>query len=241
VPSGRATDETIGALGGLLEAGDVIVDGGNSPYKSTVERARVLEARGLRFVDVGTSGGVFGLENGYSLMVGGDRATVDALKPLFQTLAPGPEGFGRVGPAGAGHFTKMVHNAVEYGIMQAYAEGFQLLKNKQEYDLDLRQVADIWRNGSVVRSWLLDLISNALGEDPELGDVAPYVADSGEGRWAVEEALAQEAPIPVLALALLERYRSREEDSFAYKLLAAMRNHFGGHAIKTVGKQQDRE
>jgi 6-phosphogluconate dehydrogenase len=232
VPSGSTTDETIGALAALLDAGDVVIDGGNSPYKSSVDRARALEARGLRFVDVGTSGGVFGREKGYSLMIGGDRDTVESLRPLFQTLAPGPEGFGRVGPPGAGHFTKMVHNAVEYGIMQAYAEGFQLLKNKEEYHLDLRQVADIWRHGSVVRSWLLDLISDALGDAPGLDGVAPYVEDSGEGRWAVEEALTQETPVPVIASALLARYRSREGDSFAYKLLAAMRNQFGGHAVK---------
>jgi 6-phosphogluconate dehydrogenase len=232
VPAGDATEETVNALASCLSAGDVIVDGGNSPYKHAIERSRRLKARGIHFIDVGTSGGVFGLENGYALMIGGEPEVVDMLTPIFETLAPNPQGFGRVGPSGAGHFTKMVHNAIEYGAMQAYAEGFQLLKNKQELDLNLEGIASIWRHGSVIRSWLLDLISLALEEDPNLKGIAPYVEDSGEGRWSVQEAFEQETPVPVITLALMERYRSREQDSFAYKLLAAMRNRFGGHAVR---------
>ncbi len=232
VPAGSPTEEALEALSGLLDAGDVVVDGGNSPYKEAPRRAERLGRRGIRFLDAGTSGGVWGLEKGYALMIGGDRGAFDALRPLFETLAPSPEGFGYVGPYGAGHFVKMVHNAIEYGLMQSYAEGFQLLSNKTDYDLDLEQIADLWRNGSVIRSWLLDLISDAIEENPRLEAIAPYVEDSGEGRWAVEEVLRQETPAPVITLSLLERYRSREGSSFAYKLLAAMRNRFGGHAVK---------
>ncbi|MEP6897971.1 MAG: NADP-dependent phosphogluconate dehydrogenase, partial [Rhodanobacter sp.] len=185
-------------------------------------------------VDCGTSGGVWGLAEGYSMMVGGAEPVIDTLKPIFQTLAPGKDqGWGRVGEVGAGHFTKMVHNGIEYGMMQAYAEGFSLLKHKTDFNLDLHQVGEIWRYGSVVRSWLLDLTTDALGKNPQMKGIAPYVVDSGEGRWTVDAAMELSVPIPVITISLMERYRSRDDDSFADKLLASMRNEFGGHPIKT--------
>jgi 6-phosphogluconate dehydrogenase len=233
VPAGEVTDDTVTALCALLSAGDTIVDGGNSNYKDTLRRAAVCAGKQLHYVDCGTSGGVWGLEQGYSLMIGGDVATVQRLHPVFATLAPAIDrGWGHVGPVGAGHFTKMVHNGIEYGMMQAYAEGFSLLQHKQEFALDLHQVADIWRDGSVVRSWLLDLTADALGRNPTMAGIAPWVADSGEGRWTVAEAIDLDVPAPVITLALLERLRSRDSDSFTDKLLAAMRNEFGGHAVK---------
>jgi len=233
VPAGRITDDTVAALLDLLEPGDTIVDGGNSNYKDTLRRAATSAGRQLQYVDCGTSGGVWGLEEGYSLMIGGDKAAVERLNPVFATLAPGKDkGWGHVGPVGAGHFTKMVHNGIEYGMMQAYAEGFSVLQHKQEFGLDLHQVAQIWRDGSVVRSWLLDLTADALGRNPTMEGIAPWVADSGEGRWTVAEAIDLDVPAPVITLALLERLRSRDSDSFSDKLLAAMRNEFGGHAIK---------
>ncbi|MBN6152846.1 decarboxylating 6-phosphogluconate dehydrogenase [Xanthomonas sp. AmX2] len=232
VPAGKIVDDTIALLLPLLAPGDVIVDGGNSYYKDSVRRAAELAAHGIGYVDCGTSGGVWGLAEGYSLMIGGDEATVARLNPLFATLAPAPDaGWGRVGPSGAGHFTKMVHNGIEYGMMQAYAEGFALMGRKQEFDLDLHQIAEVWRQGSVVRSWLLDLCSEALGSNPGLAGIAPYVEDSGEGRWTVAEAIDLNVPAPVITLSLLERLRSRDADSFTDKLLAAMRNQFGGHAV----------
>jgi len=235
VPAGRITDDTVAALLDLLEPGDTIVDGGNSNYKDTLRRAATSAGRQLQYVDCGTSGGVWGLEEGYSLMIGGDKAAVERLNPVFATLAPGKDkGWGHVGPVGAGHFTKMVHNGIEYGMMQAYAEGFSVLQHKQEFGLDLHQVAQIWRDGSVVRSWLLDLTADALGRNPTMEGIAPWVADSGEGRWTVAEAIDLDVPAPVITLALLERLRSRDSDSFSDKLLAAMRNEFGGHAIKTA-------
>ena len=233
VPAGKATDDTVAALCALLTAGDTIIDGGNSNYKDTLRRAEVCAGKQLHYVDCGTSGGVWGLEQGYSLMIGGDAATVQRLHPIFATLAPAIDrGWGHVGPVGAGHFTKMVHNGIEYGMMQAYAEGFSILQHKQEFALDLHQVADIWRDGSVVRSWLLDLTADALGRNPTMAGIAPWVADSGEGRWTVAEAIDLDVPAPVITLALLERLRSRDSDSFTDKLLAAMRNEFGGHAVK---------
>ena len=233
VPAGKITDDTVAALLALLEPGDTLIDGGNSNYKDTLRRAAACADRQLHYVDCGTSGGVWGLEQGYSLMIGGDEAVVQRLHPIFSTLAPAVDrGWGRVGPVGAGHFTKMIHNGIEYGMMQAYAEGFSILQHKREFALDLHQVADIWRDGSVVRSWLLDLTADALGKNPTMAGIAPYVADSGEGRWTVAEAIDLDVPAPVITLALLERLRSRDADSFTDKLLAAMRNEFGGHAVK---------
>lgn len=232
VPAG-AVDATLAELRPLLAPGDTVVDGGNSNYKDTVRRAAELREHGLHYVDSGTSGGVWGLQEGYSLMIGGDEAAVERLRPVFETLAPAPErGWGRVGPSGSGHFTKMIHNGIEYGMMQAYAEGFAILGRKEEFGLDLHQIAQIWRHGSVVRSWLLDLSADALGKNPSLQGIAPYVEDSGEGRWTVAEAIDLDVSAPVITASLMERLRSREKDSFADKLLAAMRNEFGGHAIR---------
>ena len=233
VPAGAITDKSVDALSTLLSAGDTVIDGGNSNYQDTLRRAAALADRQIHLVDCGTSGGVWGLAEGYSLMIGGDPAVVDRLRPIFEALAPAADrGWGRVGPVGAGHFSKMIHNGIEYGLMQAYAEGFSILQHKREFAFDLHQVAEIWRHGSVVRSWLLELTSAALAANPTMAGIAPWVADSGEGRWTVEAAIALDVPAPVITLALLERLRSRDDDSFADKLLAAMRNQFGGHAIK---------
>jgi 6-phosphogluconate dehydrogenase len=233
VPAGEITDNTITNLVPLLSAGDTIIDGGNSNYRDTQRRASAVAQRKIQYVDSGTSGGVWGLAEGYSLMIGGDEAVVERLRPIFETLAPAKDqGWGRVGPVGAGHYTKMVHNGIEYGMMQAYAEGFSILQHKSEFKLDLHQVAEIWRYGSVVRSWLLDLTANALEKNPTLAGIAPYVADSGEGRWTVADAIELGVSAPVITLSLLERLRSRDNDSFSDKLLAAMRNQFGGHEIK---------
>jgi 6-phosphogluconate dehydrogenase len=233
VPAGEITDGTITSLTPLLAAGDTIIDGGNSNYRDTQRRAAAVAQRQIQYVDSGTSGGVWGLAEGYSLMIGGDAAVVERLRPIFETLAPAPDrGWGRVGPVGSGHYTKMIHNGIEYGMMQAYAEGFSILQHKTEFNLDLHQVAEIWRYGSVVRSWLLDLTANALEKNPTLHGIAPYVADSGEGRWTVAEAIELGVPAAVITLSLLERLRSRDADSFTDKLLSAMRNQFGGHAIK---------
>ncbi len=233
VPAGDITDSTIDALAELLDEGDAVIDGGNSNYKDTIRRAAALRERGIAMLDAGTSGGVWGLAEGYSLMVGGDYATFTRLEPIFQTLAPSADsGYGHVGPSGAGHFVKMVHNGIEYGMMQAFAEGFELMQAKQDMALDLVQIAHIWRYGSVVRSWLLDLTAAALDEDAELADIAAYVEDSGEGRWTVEESIDLAVPIPVIAASLQARFRSRQEEPFGAKMLAAMRNQFGGHSIK---------
>jgi 6-phosphogluconate dehydrogenase len=233
VPAGEITDSTITRLMPLLAAGDTIIDGGNSNYRDTQRRAAAVAERGIHYVDSGTSGGVWGLAEGYSLMIGGDEAVVERLRPIFATLAPAPDrGWGRVGAVGSGHYTKMIHNGIEYGLMQAYAEGFSILQHKEEFKLDLHQIAEIWRSGSVVRSWLLDLTANALEKNPTLHGIAPYVADSGEGRWTVAEAIELGVPASVITLSLLERLRSRDVDSFTDKLLSAMRNQFGGHAIK---------
>jgi 6-phosphogluconate dehydrogenase len=233
VPAGKITDDTVDALLSILSSGDCIIDGGNSNYKDTLRRADAARAKNIDYVDSGTSGGVWGLKEGYSLMIGGDKNVVDKLQPIFETLAPAKDkGWGHVGPVGAGHFTKMIHNGIEYGVMQAYAEGFSILKHKKEFDLDLHQIGEIWQYGSVVRSWLLDLAVDALSKNPQLDGIAPYVADSGEGRWTVAAALELDVPAPIITLSLLERLRSRDSDSFVDKMLAALRNEFGGHPIK---------
>jgi 6-phosphogluconate dehydrogenase len=235
VPAGAITDDTVNTLLPLLTPGDTVIDGGNSNYNDTLRRAAVYREHQLDYVDCGTSGGVWGLAEGYSMMIGGDEAVVKRLQPIFETLAPGKDaGWGRVGPAGAGHFTKMVHNGIEYGMMQAYAEGFSILEHKQEFGLDLAQIGEIWREGSVVRSWLLDLTTDALKKNPKMDGIAPYVADSGEGRWTVDEAIQLNVPAPVITLSLIQRFRSRREpDSFTDRVLAALRNEFGGHAVKS--------
>ena len=233
VPSGEPTESTIDGLADALSPEDVIIDGGNSNYKDSVRRAASLAERGLFFMDAGTSGGIWGLEEGYSIMVGGDPEVFRRLEPVFQTLAPGSDrGYGRVGPAGSGHFVKMVHNGIEYGLMQAYAEGFELMMAKEDFGLDVAQIAGIWRHGSVVRSWLLDLTAAALDEDPALETIQAYVEDSGEGRWTVQESVDLNVPTPVISLALQARFRSRQEQPFGARLLAAMRNQFGGHAVR---------
>jgi len=233
VPAGDPTESTVRAMADLLSAGDTIIDGGNSNYKESIRRSAMVAERGLHFVDAGTSGGIWGLTEGYSLMVGGPNEAVDRLRPIFETLAPAKDqGWGHVGPVGSGHFTKMVHNGIEYGMMQAYAEGFSILKHKKEFDLDLAQIAELWRTGSVVRSWLLDLTARALHDDQDLSSIAPYVSDSGEGRWTVAEAIDLDVPAPVITLALLQRLRSRDSESFTDRLLSALRNQFGGHAVK---------
>ncbi len=232
-PVGEATESAIEEVAALLEPGDTVIDGGNSNYKDSMRRAAVLADRGIEFLDVGTSGGIWGLAEGYSLMVGGDAEVYARLEPIFRALAPGEDrGHGYVGRAGAGHYVKMVHNAVEYGLMEAYAEGFELLQAKGEFSLDLAQVAGIWRHGSVVRSWLLDLTAAALEESAGLEGLRSYVEDSGEGRWAVEESVELAVPAPVIALSLQARFRSRQEEPFAGRLLAAMRNQFGGHEVR---------
>jgi len=234
VPSGKPTDDTIGALAQRLDPGDTIIDGGNSNYKDSQRRAATLKEYGVNFVDVGTSGGVWGVTEGYSMMIGGDEAVVAQMAPALKTLAPAPDrGWGRVGPVGSGHFVKMVHNGIEYGLMQAYAEGFDLMLHKEEFGLDLHQIAEIWQYGSVVRSWLLDLTANALAENPTLEGVAAYVTDSGEGRWTVVESIDLGVAIPVISMALQRRFRSRAEEPFSDKLLAAMRDQFGGHGVKS--------
>ncbi|KQX97983.1 6-phosphogluconate dehydrogenase [Rhodanobacter sp. Root480] len=233
VPAGAITDDTVNTLLSLLSPGDTVIDGGNSNYNDTLRRAALYREHQLDYVDCGTSGGVWGLAEGYSMMVGGDEAVVKRLQPIFETLAPGKDaGWGRVGPVGSGHFTKMVHNGIEYGMMQAYAEGFSILEHKQEFGLDLAQIGEIWRQGSVVRSWLLDLTTDALTKNPKMDGIAPYVPDSGEGRWTVDEAIQLNVPAPVITLSLIARLRSRDTESFTDKLLSSMRNEFGGHAIK---------
>ncbi len=233
VPSGAPTEATVNALAERFSPGDTIIDGGNSNYKDSMRRSAALQERGLHFVDVGTSGGVWGLAEGYSMMVGGDEPAVERLRPILETLAPAADqGWGRVGPAGSGHFVKMIHNGIEYGLMQAYAEGFEIMKAKKEFDLSLSQIAEIWRYGSVVRSWLLDLTANALAEDEDLTEIKAWVPDSGEGRWTVFEAIDLDVAAPVITLSLQRRLRSRSEAPFSDKLLAALRNQFGGHAVK---------
>jgi 6-phosphogluconate dehydrogenase len=233
VPQGKPVDDTIAKLEPLLNPGDILIDGGNSNYKDSMRHYKEVTAKGFQFVDVGTSGGVWGLKEGYSMMIGGDKEAVEFLRPIFETLAPGKDrGWGHVGPAGAGHFVKMVHNGIEYGLMQSYAEGFTILEKKEEMSLDLPQIAEIWRYGSVVRSWLLDLTADALSKNPNLDGLEPYVADSGEGRWTVFEAIDLNVSAPVITESLIRRIRSREENNFTDRMLAIMRNAFGGHAVK---------
>ena len=233
VPAGAPTEQTVQALSEKLEPGDIIIDGGNSNFHETMRRGSEVATKGIGFVDVGTSGGVWGLKEGYSMMVGGNEEHVEVVRPALETLAPAVDkGWGHVGPVGSGHYVKMVHNGIEYGMMQAYAEGFALMRKREEYGLDLHQIAEIWRYGSVVRSWLLDLTAEALDENPELDGIAPYVPDSGEGRWTVFEAIDQNHSAPVITLSLLQRFRSREQEGYTEKMLSAMRNKFGGHSIK---------
>jgi len=232
VPSGEPTDSTLRALSDALGRGDAVVDGGNSYYRDSIRRGAALAERGIAFIDSGTSGGIWGLKLGYGLTLGGDAAAIERLRPVFETLAPAPDrGWGRVGPIGAGHFAKMVHNGIEYGLMQAFAEGFELLHRKSEFGLDLAQVGRIWQHG-VVRSWLLELTVDALTKNPAMDGVAPWVDDSGEGRWTVAEAMDLEAPAPIITQSLIARFRSRSHEAFADRLLAALRNEFGGHAVK---------
>ena len=233
IPAGKVTHDTVQQLSTLLDPGDTVIDGGNSNYKDSLLHAEMLEPKGIEFVDCGTSGGIWGLTEGYSLMIGGKPEVVEKLHSIFETLAPAPDkGWGHVGPHGAGHYVKMVHNGIEYGIMQAFAEGFSILKAKKEFGMDLAQIAHIWQHGSVVRSWLLDLAANALDEDTELADIKPWVADSGEGRWTVFESIDLDVPAPVITLSLQMRFASRDEENYTARMLAALRNQFGGHAIK---------
>jgi 6-phosphogluconate dehydrogenase len=233
VPAGDPVDDTIAKLKPMMQKGDIFIDGGNSNYKDSQRRHAALKGEGFNFVDVGTSGGIWGLQEGYSMMVGGDEDVVDRLRPIFESLAPGKnQGWGRTGPAGAGHFVKMVHNGIEYGLMEAYAEGFSIMGQKKQLNLDLAQIAEIWRYGSVVRSWLLDLSADALKKNPTLEGLEPYVVDSGEGRWTVNEAIDLNVSAPVITESLIRRIRSREDDNFTDRMLATMRNEFGGHAVK---------
>jgi len=233
VPAGEPTETTLSALASRMEPGDTLIDGGNSMFRDTMRRAEELAERGISLLDAGTSGGVWGLEVGYCLMVGGTRSAVSNCEPIFRTLAP-PGGYAHVGPPGAGHYVKMVHNGIEYGLMQAYAEGFELLK-ASEFDLDLPEIAGLWNHGSVVRSWLLELLESAYGaEGPDLERIRGWVADSGEGRWTVQTAIDLNVPIPVITLALLNRFRSRQDESYSAQVLAALRNQFGGHAMVEV-------
>lgn len=230
VPSGKPVDANLAALSDLLKKGDIIVDGGNSYWRDSVARGKDLKKKGIDYIDCGTSGGVWGLQNGYCLMYGGTKEACDFAEPLFKSLAP-ENGYIYCGESGAGHMTKMVHNGIEYGMMQAYAEGFEIMKNSP-YDIDLEKVSKAWMNGSVVRSWLLELIGNALEKDQQLTDLQPWVADSGEGRWTVQTAMDFDVPAPVITSSLFARFQSRQENSYAMKLLAAMRNQFGGHEVK---------
>ena len=235
LPSGDPTEQTINLLSKDLGSGDTIIDGGNSNYKDSIRRSSNLANNGISFLDVGTSGGIWGVSEGYSLMVGGDINVFRSVEPILKTLAPDEtKGYGHVGPSGSGHFVKMIHNGIEYGIMQAYAEGFELLNAKSDFNIDLFKVADIWRFGSVIRSWLLDLIASSLKDDADLNKFSSYVDDSGEGRWTLEESINLDVPIPVIALALQARFRSRQENPFCLKLISAMRNQFGGHISKSI-------
>jgi 6-phosphogluconate dehydrogenase len=234
VPAGDPVDETIAKLKPLMQQGDIFIDGGNSNYKDSIRRHDALKTEGFEFLDVGTSGGVWGLKEGYSMMIGGDEPIVERLRPIFETLAPAKDqGWGRTGPSGAGHFVKMVHNGIEYGMMQAYAEGFAIMAAKESLKLDNAQISEIWRYGSVVRSWLLDLTAEALQNNPDLTGIAPYVTDSGEGRWTVFEAIDLNISAPVITESLIRRLRSRESDNLTDRMLSVMRNAFGGHAMKT--------
>ena len=235
VPAGNTTEETINSIAHMLDEGDTIIDGGNSFYKDSIRRAGELKKRGISFLDAGTSGGIWGLQIGYCLMVGGEKKVFNRTETIFRSLAP-KNGYAHVGPAGAGHFVKMVHNGIEYAMLQSYAEGFEILNAKKEFGLDLGGIANLWNNGSVIRSWLLELSEEAFSKDPALSSIKGYVEDSGEGRWTVAEAIEQDVPAPVITLSLLERFRSRQDESFSAKVIAALRNEFGGHAVKKPGE-----
>ncbi|PNY82320.1 phosphogluconate dehydrogenase (NAD(+)-dependent, decarboxylating) [Deinococcus koreensis] len=235
VPAGKITQSVIDDLAARLSPGDIIIDGGNSNFNDTKRRAEELAARGLHFVDVGTSGGIWGLKEGYAMMVGGPEDAVERLRPALEVLAPAPDrGWGRMGPSGSGHYVKMVHNGIEYGMMQAYAEGFELLNAKKDFELDMAQIAELWRHGSVVRSWLLDLTAEALKNSADFEQLSDYVADSGEGRWTIIDSIELGVPTPVITLATQMRFRSQQEVSYAGQMLSAMRRAFGGHAVKTL-------
>lgn len=239
VPSGPVTQQVINTLQPLLEKGDILIDGGNSNYKDSMARAASLKEKGISFLDAGTSGGIWGLEVGYCLMVGGESPAFAGAEPLFRCLAP-ENGYAHVGPSGAGHFVKMVHNGIEYAMLEAYGEGFEIMNAKKEFDLDLGKISELWNHGSVVRSWLLELAVRAFRDDPKLDSIAGYIDDTGEGRWTVIEAIESGVPVPNIALSLLQRFRSRQEDSFSAKTIAALRNQFGGHAVKKekTGEQE---
>ena len=237
LPHGPVTEDAIGVVASLLSPGDAILDGGNANYKDTLRRGKELAAQDIDFIDVGTSGGIWGLANGFCLMVGGPDDAVKRLEPAFRALAPSETtGYSHVGPSGAGHYVKMVHNAVEYALMEAYAEGFELLSAKEEFDLDLATIAETWRHGAVVRSWLLDLAAAALKEDPGLESLQAFVEDSGEGRWTVQESVDLAVPVPAITAALQQRFRSRQDGPLGAKLLAALRQQFGGHAVRRAGQ-----
>lgn len=236
LPAGQVTQDALNELEGLLSQGDIVVEGGNSNFRESMTRGEKLAKKGIHLLDAGVSGGVWGLDNGYAIMAGGDEKVAKTLEPIFKSLAPAVDkGWGRVGPSGAGHFTKMVHNGIEYGLMEAFAEGFEIMKAREDFALDLHQVAQVWQHGSVVRSWLLDLAVLALEQDPQLDKIAGYVEDSGEGRWTVIEAINESVPAPIITLALFQRFASRQDESFAAKMLAALRQQFGGHAVKKAG------
>jgi 6-phosphogluconate dehydrogenase len=231
VPSGKATEETMRTCAARMNMGDILIDGGNSNFRNTIRRAEELRINKISLLDVGTSGGIWGLKEGYCMMIGGDRSGFEKVEPVLKSLAP-ENGYAYVGPSGAGHFVKMVHNGIEYALLQGYAEGFEILKSKKEFALDLHKIARLWNHGSVIRSWLLELAEIAFGKDPDLESIRGYVEDSGEGRWTVAEAVEGSVPAPVITLSLLERFRSRQDESFSAKVIAALRNEFGGHAVK---------
>ena len=232
VPSGKATDDTITELNTLLNEGDVIIDGGNSNYKDSIKKYNLLKSNKISFLDSGTSGGVWGEEDGYCLMVGGDKDVYEICEPIFKALSAEGKGYGYMGKSGSGHFVKMIHNGIEYGMMQSMAEGVEILNQKKEYNLDLPQITQLWKSGSVVRSWLLDLLNDALTENPNLDGIAPYVEDSGEGRWTIQEAIDLDVPAHSITSSLFSRFYSRNSDSFGFKVLSSLRNQFGGHNIK---------
>jgi 6-phosphogluconate dehydrogenase len=233
VPAGKATEETLNKFAEFLDEGDILIDGGNSFYKDSIRRAEKLKERKISFLDAGTSGGIWGLKIGYCMMIGGEKEVFKKVEPIFRTLAP-ENGYALVGPNGAGHFVKMVHNGIEYAMLQAYAEGFEIMNAKKEFKLDLHKISNLWNQGSVVRSWILELAESAFGKDAELNSIKGYVEDSGEGRWTIAEAIENNVPAPVITLSLFERFHSRQEESFSAKVIAALRNEFGGHAVKKL-------
>lgn len=231
VPSGQTTEETMNSLTLLLQKGDILIDGGNSYYKDSIRRGQAVKEKGIAFLDVGTSGGIWGLDLGYCLMIGGEKGAFEMAEPIFKALAP-ENGYDYMGPQGSGHFVKMVHNGIEYGMLQAYGEGFEIMHAKEEFNLDLQKISNLWNHGSVVRSWLLELAENAFRKEPHLSRIKGYVEDSGEGRWTVCEAIEKDIPAPGITLSLLARFRSRQQESFSAKVISALRNEFGGHAVK---------